>query len=196
MPDSLIAGMQYALQTNIEKIDVNDPDLHQTIHPGKAEALAQAAIPSVLIGALIHLAKQKEPSAHIPDMDTVFAQKSSNVVEAIANYAHTTKEEAGAYISRAIAVLNQMATDDHRGEGVALMRALENQQSDILKYLPSDLNIGSTLGIELIDDRTHKMEGPLSSIANYFFIEHIHNKKSDEALNNEDGSIEGAADKL
>jgi hypothetical protein len=40
------------------------------------------------------------------------------------------------------------------------------------------------------------MEGPLSSIANYFFNEHIHNKKSDEALNNEDGSIEGAADKL
>lgn len=196
MPDSLIAGMQHALQTNIEKIDVNDPDLHQTIHPGKAEALAQAAIPSVLIGALIYLAKQQEPSAYVPGMDTVFAQKSPEIVQAIAQYAHTSDDEAGAYISKAIAALNQIAAEDHRGEGPAFMKALENQQSDILKYLPSDLNLGATLGLNLIDDRTHKMEGPLSSIANYFFNEHIHNKKSDESLNNEDGSIEGAADKL
>lgn len=196
MSESLIAGMQQALHTNIEKIDVNDPDLHATIHPGKAEALAQAAIPSVLIGVLIHLAKQKEPTGRVPDMDTVFAQKSANVVDAIAAYARTSKEEAGAYVIKVIEVLNQLAADQHEGDGKRLMSALESQQSEILKYLPSDLGIGSTLGIDLIDDRTHKMEGPLSSIANYFFNEHIHNKKSDQALNNEDGSIEGCADKL
>ncbi|RQO30264.1 hypothetical protein DBR32_11860 [Taibaiella sp. KBW10] len=180
MSENLILNMQEALGTNIEKIDINDPNLHTPVHPESSDALAQAAIPAVLIGSLIHLAKQEHPEQYTAQMDQVFAGKSDEVIDAIAKYAQTTPTEAGDYIARTIDAFNRVSQEQHEGNAKKLMSALENQQNDILRYLPSVLGLGPKLNIDIIDDRTNKMEGPLSSLANFFFNENIHPKKQDE----------------
>lgn len=180
MSENLIVNMQEAMGTNIEKIDINDPNLHTTVHPEISDALAQAAIPSVLIGTLIHLSKQEEPEVYTAQLDNIFAGKSQEVIDAIAKYAQTTPTEAGDYVARTVDALNRIAAEKHHGDGKKLMSALENQQNDILRYLPSVLGLGPKLDLDIIDDRTNKMEGPLSSLANFFFNENIHHKKEDQ----------------
>jgi hypothetical protein len=43
-------------------------------------------------------------------------------------------------------------------------KVMESQVHNVLTYLPASLHLGNILDDTTLDDRTHKMEGPISSI--------------------------------
>jgi len=61
----------------------------------------------------------------------------------------------------------------HHPTQEAVKRYMGDQRHSILVYLPASMQLGSLLDDDSLDDRTNKMEGPISS-----FMHSIENKFS------------------
>ena len=49
-----------------------------------------------------------------------------------------------------------------------IKNAMDDQRQTILQYLPASLQLGALLEDGSMDDRTHKMKGPMSNLAHMF----------------------------
>jgi len=61
----------------------------------------------------------------------------------------------------AVKLVKENVTGD--GTDTSVRKFLIDQKNNILLYLPAELQIGKAIHDDTIDDRTNKMEGPLSS---------------------------------
>lgn len=176
MSERIINAIQASLQTNIEKIDINDPALNTPIHPEQVDPLAQAAIPTILLGTLVkltHIHPEHLMQVNGLSFEKVFGGKCEAVAQSIAAYAGSSSAQAASYADTGFEALNAYLHNELDGDIIALRSELESGQNSILSYLPAGVNMGNTLKLDTIDDRTHKMEGILSSLANYLFNEDI-----------------------
>jgi hypothetical protein len=177
MADSLIQTIEKNLGiTPITKVDPNTQDVKSGVSQNETHSIDQAAIPASLAGLYKFSRTQGGAQAILSGssdswVSTFFDQSTDDVVSHAAEFAGTSKDEAyqkmEVVAKEAVNVVRNNAKD-----GESLHSYLQSQRREILTYLPAELHVGDMLGDNTLDDRTNKMEGPVSSfmqkLANLF----------------------------
>ena len=170
----------------LQKIDPNIQEVKTKSLRAPADNLAQAAIPAVLT-ALYKLTRSDEGCKAIisgdgnPDwLGTFFEGKEKSAVDKVALYAGVSAAEAESLMEdiadeAVVAVKNSIKP---KLTGDLVRTYLESQRHHIIVYLPPVMKMGDLLNDEQLDDRTNKMEGPVSG-----FMHRVENllSKGDES---------------
>ncbi|MEO5681498.1 MAG: hypothetical protein ABIQ88_02595 [Chitinophagaceae bacterium] len=176
MTSNIIELLQQSLNSKpLQKVSPNTQDVKPAAaDTSNASKLQQAVIAAVLTG-IYKVTRTHEGAEQIlgGNMSTnwgvlLFGDNKDVVISRIAEYAVTSPagvsgeiEMAGfeaAGIIRTNAAGSNTATAD---DVIAYMKA---QRNNILHYLPAALQLGALLDDDTLDDHTHKMEGPISSL--------------------------------
>ncbi len=170
MAKNLVEILQQAAGFDpLQKVDPNKQEIDHK-NSNRKNLLGQAVIPAVLIGFYKYSRDEKNAenilnrniSSDWPRL--IFANNKSDITRRIAEYASVISQEADVKI-KAVAELAADTIRDHArnktGEGVREYLTL--QRNDILHYLPPALQVGDLINDNTLDDRTNKMEGPMSS---------------------------------
>jgi hypothetical protein len=154
----------------LQKIDPNSQEIKEKSLHTQEEKLAQAAVPAVLT-ALYKFTRTDEGCQAIisnsdnPDwLGTFFEDKEKSAVDKVARYADVTNQEAQSLMeniaNESVKTLRNSINSTPSVENVRSY--MDNQRHNILVYLPAALQMGDILDDEGLDDRTNKMEGPVS----------------------------------
>ena len=155
----------------LQKIDPNTQEVKRPENISSEDYLWQAAIPTVLLG-LYKFSGDKTNNAAIVNgslssnlLTTIFDGKKEEVVEKVGTYTGNTNEYTAEKMEQIAGKALQVIKENIYGETTdgAVRNFLIDQRNNILPYLPAALQIGSVLGDDTIDDRSNKMEGPMSS---------------------------------
>jgi hypothetical protein len=169
----------------LQKIDPNIQEAKKGAR-SQQERLAQAAIPAVLT-ALYSFTRSDEGSQAILAgegysgwLPVIFPDKENTAVGKVAQYAGVTEETAAKEMEKiadeAVAVLRKEAGEHPTPEKIRA--TMDTERHHILVTLPAAMQMGDLLHEETLDDRTNKMEGPVSN-----FLHKIENflSKGDES---------------
>ena len=155
----------------LEKIDPNKQEPKNETGPANRHELGQAAIPAVLAG-LFKLSQSEDGATQIiaanPDagaLQTVFERKEDVAVDKVSRYTGESVEKTRPAMERIAAEAVRLVQDAVKDNPTpARLKAfLGDQRHNILVYLPAAMQMGYLLGDNTLDDRTNKMEGPISS---------------------------------
>ncbi|MEO6453137.1 MAG: hypothetical protein ABIN97_03650 [Ginsengibacter sp.] len=155
----------------LQKIDPNTQEVKKPENITPQNYLWQAAIPAVLLG-LYKFSGNKDGNAAILKrsftsnlLPAIFgkdeAKTIAHVAEYTANTSEYTAEKMEQVADHAISVINENISGEK--SDTAVRQFLIDQRNNILVYLPAELQLGKVFDDNTIDDRTNKMEGPLSS---------------------------------
>lgn len=170
---NLIESLQkHSGYDTLHKIDPNTQDLK----PGESGAIehkfSQAAIPVILTG--IHRftatddgAEQVLSTNNSTDwVNKLFAEDADEVVNRVAAYSGfdkaSTKNKLNEMAAKATELIREAVSPGNKMMDVKNL--MEAQINNILTFLPASLHMGDLLNENTIDDRTNKMEGPISSL--------------------------------
>lgn len=167
---------------HIEKIDPNSQDIKHAGDHAAVEKLGQAAIPAVLT-ALYKFTRTDDGCRKLltgsPKQDwmsVIYGDKEKEAVEKVAQYAMVTDNQARSHMENiadeAVKLVKEASGTPATPEKIKTY--MNSQRHNILVYLPAALNLGDVLNDETLDDKTNKMEGPVSS-----FMHKIENTLSD-----------------
>ena len=173
MSSNLVESIQKNLGfPPLQKVDPNIQETKEKIFREPLEKLAQAAIPAVLT-ALYRFTRSEAGSANILSatghadwLGAIFKGKEAAAVEKVAHYAGTTEKEAESAMEN---IADEAVITVKRSAGAhptpEIVKSFMNaQRHNILVYLPAAMQMGDLLNEESLDDRTNKMEGPLSNL--------------------------------
>lgn len=156
----------------LQKIDANTQKMVEDDSKPNEDTFSQAAIPTVLISLCKYVqtdAGTNTVLANEIDIDWVhkiFDGNSKKVVATIAAYSKQSNEapisKMNSIAKEAIKIAKENIGSDPTVEDVKTF--FNNEKNNILLYLPATLNIGEIIDNNAIDDRTNKMEGPVSSL--------------------------------
>jgi hypothetical protein len=145
-----------------------DPNTQEAIKEN--DSLAQAAIPATLT-ILYEFSRTKDGAQKIlrgnnsPDLlNEILGDKKNDVVQHVADYAgtdeETTETEMLKIAQESARIVQENVGANSNDESVIAYFA--SQRNDILKSLPAKMQLGQLLNDNMLDDRTNKMEGPVS----------------------------------
>ena len=167
----------------LRKIDPNIQEPKNKNEQSRVEKIAQGAIPAVMAG-LYSLSRKDDGSARISIMQTnpnaglleqIFDGGAEEAVKKVAQYAEANESDVKDHMeiisAEAIRVIRKEAGEN--ADALKVKHFLNDQRHNILSYLPAAMNFGGLLHDETMDDRTNKMEGPISN-----FIHKIEDKFS------------------
>ena len=172
MAINLIETIQQTLGYPVlKKIDPNKQEPKDEDDSNASHELGQAAIPAVLAG-MYKLAQSDKGSSQILEVDPdagalrmIFEENEGAVADKVARYAGTSSQDARIAMERiaaeAVKFIREGVKNNPVPEKVKLF--LGDQRHNILVYLPAAMQMGYLLGDNTMDDRTNKMEGPISS---------------------------------
>jgi hypothetical protein len=152
----------------LPKIDPNtqEPANGQTVAPD----IGNAAIPAVLAG-FYKRTRSEEAADKIIHTDNndilqeLFCEQKDQVTDSVAAYSRVSPEAAKDEMQRVASAVRQVVQDNVKDEkGAAVMAFFTAQRSNILKHLPVELHMGELINDPAMDDRTNKMEGPMSGM--------------------------------
>ncbi|HLF46699.1 MAG TPA: hypothetical protein VI548_09750 [Chitinophagaceae bacterium] len=149
--------------TQVESTDNIMPDEHQ---------FGQAAIPGILT-ALYKFSRTDDGADNILQGSVtsnwtalIFGDQKESIIQKIAGFSNLSLENAEAKMNTiavtAITTIKENLPAKATIHDVKVF--LAGQRNDILLYLPAVLQLGEILNDNTLDDRTNKMEGPLSSL--------------------------------
>ncbi len=153
----------------LKKIDPNTQEpIGEPVDMGNT-ALAQAGIPTILLGVYNRLELDPDFSTLQVDkgklLEKIFGKYKDLIVKKITTYSKIndqhSEQELEHIASESIRVIKDK-TENGLSEKV-VRNFLAANKSDVLLYLPPSLDLGSLLENNNLDDRTGKMEGPVSS---------------------------------
>ena len=182
MAANLVEVIQLNLKyPELKKIDPNIQDISRKETQSSVELLAQAGIPAVLTG-LFQLSRNEEGCLRIlnsvngdDSLSILFNGKENAVAEKVAGYADVSVNQAEGHLENiadeALRLAKELVGD--KADPHKLKLYMNDQRHSILVYLPASLNLGDLLKDESLDDKTNKMEGPVSN-----FMHTIENKLS------------------
>jgi len=173
MSANIIETMQVNLgYTTLQKIDPNSQDtkLHQD--QASVEKLGQGAIPAVMTA----LYKFSRTEAGCREMLTaqygadwlsvIYSGNEEAAVEKVAQYADVTPNQARSHMENiaeeAVKLVKSSVGVPATPEKIKVF--MNSHRHHILVYLPAALNMGDVLHDEGLDDKTNKMEGPVSNL--------------------------------
>jgi hypothetical protein len=153
---------------SLKKVDPNTQEIKDARKMTPRQKLAQAAIPAVL-AALIKYSDGNEGINIMTRenenwLNLIYHGKKNYAVKQVADYAGVTEEDATNAMEKiseeSVTVIRQNVTN---ADGEKLRSYINSQRHSILNHLPAALKMGDLLNEENFDDRTNKMEGPVSS---------------------------------
>jgi hypothetical protein len=155
----------------LHKIDPNLQEIHEKDAQTPASLMGQAAIPAVLTAVYKH-SRNDEDANRILNSDPssgmlgyLFNDSDRQVVENVARYAGISPEKARDEMEhiagQSISVIKEFLGRETTPQ--RLKTFMNDQRHNILVYLPAQLHLGDFLADEALDDRTNKMEGPVSN---------------------------------
>lgn len=157
--------------SELQKIDPNTQEVKKPENITPQNYLWQAAIPTVLL-ALYKFTGNKDGNNAVVNgsfssnlLNTIFEGKEQGAIAHVAEYTGNTTDYAKSKMElvaqQAISVIKDNISKERTDGDVK--QFLIDQRNNILLYLPAELQIGKVLDDNTVDDRTNKMEGPLSS---------------------------------
>ena len=167
LPEILQQHFNYA---PLQKIDPNTQEVNHPQPP--QDALGQAAIAVILAGVYKFTRSDAGAAAIIRGeissnwVETIFAAQYKVVIKRVADYAHKDFEGTATTLNAVAGkVVDTIKDAVHPGFKITDVKELmSNQLNNILLYLPAALQMGELMNDNTLDDRTHKMEGPISSL--------------------------------
>jgi len=165
-----------------EKID---PAYQQT-NEERPDHYAQAATIAVLTG-LYKYAQDPEGAVEIAGngsdqiLDHIFKGKKEKIMEAVGSYDHDIQDGTSVFMQKIAQVSVEILHNEAKSGGETaenIQSVLSGQRHNILSYLPPDLHMGSAMNDQTLDDRTNKMEGPVSNLVH--FVEDIFSEKVED----------------
>jgi hypothetical protein len=156
----------------LHKIDPNTQEVMSNAVATGSDKFSQAAIPAIVTG-LYKYAQSDEGAKDILVngsssnwVSKIFDENRKAAVQTISSYAKQPGEDP---IARMNAIANEAVkvTKESLPAGATIkdVKVFFTDQIDhILLYLPAALNMGELLHDASLDDNTHKMEGPISSL--------------------------------
>lgn len=174
MPTNIVETIQSNMGLPpLQKVDPNiqEPAKNES-DPQVADKLPQAALPAVLAG-LYKFTRTDDGGNYVlaggrlkPWIDAIFGDKKQGAVEKVAHYAGVSTEEAAEKMEEiaqeAILVIHQTMDNKHTAEKLKVY--MNGQRHNILVHLPAAMQLGDLLEDNSMDDRTNKMEGPISNL--------------------------------
>lgn len=156
----------------LQKIDPNTQVVTEDSITPAEHLFSQAAIPA--ISAALYKFSQADagaeallhPNGNENWIDFLFLDNMKEVIQKIASYSLKSMEETEIKLNTiavvAVSLINEQITP--AGTIYDLKKYLAGERSNILLYLPAALQMGEMLNDNTLDDRTNKMEGPVSSL--------------------------------
>jgi hypothetical protein len=151
-----------------------DPNTQAPVENKSAHSehkLSQAAIPAILIGlykfSLSDPGAQAIVSGDISSnwVKEIFPGYNHEIVDRVASYSgedkDTVEETLQKIAGKAIEEIRKAIAPST--DILIAKKALADQRPNILPYLPAELRIGDLVDDPSIDDKTNKMEGPVSN---------------------------------
>jgi hypothetical protein len=156
----------------LQKIDPNTQQVVIDEKTPEEHKFSQAAIPAVLTG----LYKYVQSDAGAEDflrgdnssnwVTKIFDENKKEAIQKISSYAKQSNQDPvtkmNTIADEAVKVVKENLSDDAGIKEVKVF--FKSQQNHILLYLPAELNMGELLHDSTLDDKTNKMEGPVSSL--------------------------------
>lgn len=172
MPVNLVEELQKKLGIpELQKIDPNTQEVKRPEDMSARDYLWQAAVPAVLLG-LYKFSGDKSGNAAIVNgtfssglLAGIFGRNEEQVISTVAGYTGNSTEYTAEKMEQIGWASMDIIKENIQGKvsDSSVRDYLIDQRNNILVYLPAELQIGKVLGDNTIDDRTNKMEGPLSS---------------------------------
>jgi hypothetical protein len=151
-----------------------DPNTQHVVQDSSAHAehkFSQAAIPSVLIGLYKYTLTDIGAQAVLSGGNSsnwakeIFPGYNDEVIKRIAHYSGESTEDTGEKVNeiaaKAVEIVRNNAAP--KNDLLTVKNFMAAQRTNILPYLPAALHIGELVQDPTIDDKTNKMEGPISS---------------------------------
>ena len=154
------------------KVDPNTLVVKVTSDKEKENKLMQAILPAVVAG-LYDCIRSEEGLNFLAGTSTThdwltlfFANNAAEVKQRLAQYSDNTEDAVQTHFNSVAAegtkIVRANATEVDRN--VSIRNIVGTQRDFFLPYLPAELKIGLLLEDTTLDDRTNKMEGPVSSL--------------------------------
>ncbi len=151
-----------------------DPNTQEVTDKDKAVAgeFGQAAIPVILAG-LYKFTRSDEGADTVISgevspgwVKTIFADQHQQIIKRVADYANTnydvTENKLNDIAAKSVELIKEAAGPDPKN--IVVKELMGGQVNNILPYLPAVLQAGELLNDTTLDDKTNKMEGPISSL--------------------------------
>ncbi len=154
---------------SLKKIDPNTQEPKGEENAMGNSAIAQAGIPAILLGIYNKLENNPDLSSLSAGsgnlLENIFGKSADAVVSKIDAYSKFQDKHSAQQLehiaSEAIRVIKEQLgekTDEN-----SIRKFVASNKPDTLLYLPPSLDLGTTLKNNNLDDRTAKMEGPIST---------------------------------
>jgi hypothetical protein len=151
----------------LHKVSPNTQEIEHPEDPNMATPFEQAVVISVVAGLYQTVKQQQHNPWGINSTNTlaeIFGEDKDNIVMHVANYAHVGTQKAEGEMHRAGTVALEIINNESGHDEEKAKAYLTDQRTNILTCIPADLNLGKLLHDKTIDDRTNKMEGPVSGL--------------------------------
>lgn len=179
------------------KIDPNtQKEERPTANKGANSKQFEQAIVTVVLAGLYKYGSTDEGAQSIFTaknstalLDDFFAAHKTAVTNGLATYGNVPAPLVN-QLMEYIATESIEAVKDAVGAAAkpeAIRSYLAGQRHNILVHLPPDLHFGKLVGDDALDDRTNKMEGPVSSFMH--FIENLFAEKDTEKASHPPGLL-------
>jgi hypothetical protein len=153
----------------LKKIDPNTQETQGDDTAMGNSAIAQAGIPAVLLG--IYTKLEETPDMQLLDtekgnlLETIFGKSSEIVVQKIDDYSKFRDKHSAQQLEHIAAESIRVIRErlGSKTDEFSIRKFVAKNKPDTLVYLPPSLELGTVLKNNNLDDRTGKMEGPVSS---------------------------------
>lgn len=152
----------------LKKVDPNTQEIKGAKKMSPEEKLPQAAIPAVL-AATIKYSDGKDGINLLSEnknenwLNVIYGGKQNDAIQKVADYAGVSTDEARKHMEKISDATVTIVKDALKTPDAEKLRSFMNsQRHSILSHLPASMKMGDLLNEETFDDRTNKMEGPVS----------------------------------
>ncbi len=164
---------QSLLYQPLQKVDPNTQEVVVDSNTPNEERFSQAAIPAAIL-AFYKFSTTENGADTILQMEassdwltTIFDKKKDAFIKSICSYANQPFQSClnniyAIFSATLRAIREQLPTSDNNIE--AVKNLLADQRSLVLPYLPAEIQLGELMDDSTLDDRTNKMEGPMSNL--------------------------------
>ncbi len=182
----------------LKKVDPNSQQVEIKSDKEREYRLIQAIVPAAVAG--VYDSARSEAGlkflageSSTPDwLNLFFGENAAEVKRNIENYSDNSPESVQTHFNsisaEAVKIIRGAASkgDDH----AASIRNIASMQRDnFLPYLPAELKIGTLIKDEPLDDRTNKMEGPVSTFLHKMETVLTGNESKEEATRKRDSKM-------
>jgi hypothetical protein len=173
MSNIIITRVQEHLQYNpLKKINPNTGQVIDQPNTGNDHSFGQAAIPAILAAFSQYVQSDDGASDFLHNVHSgnwiqiIFGGREDNIVQAISRFSPQGNEDY--YLEMETIAGEIMKVTKEQLPANATIKDVkdffQNEKGNFLSYLLPELKVGVMLDNDSIDDKTHKMEGPVSGL--------------------------------